>query len=165
MELCTDFLWWFRSNFFAYFSSFPRSSNISIRKTLERIRISYLFSENDLKHEITLAKNLLRRESKLPTLHEQFLHSYLKTCVWLFLRAVTFPVTNASCERTFSKLEPVKTFPRNSMTRRRLGNVLIYFQLKGVSWKIDLDDFVDEFDSRDDNRRMKLHWVDDDIKF
>ena len=39
---------------------------------------------------------------------------------------------------------------------------LIYLQLKGTSWKIDLDDFVDEFDSRHDNRRIKLHWGDAD---
>ena len=31
---------------------------------------------------------------------------------------------------------------------------LIHFQVKGTSWKIDLDDFVDEFDSRHDNRRI-----------
>jgi len=34
---------------------------------------------------------------------------------------------------------------------------LIYFLVKGTSWKIDLDDFIDEFDSRHDNRRIKLH--------
>jgi len=35
--------------------------------TLEKIRKSYSFSKNDLKRDITLAKNLLRKESKLPT--------------------------------------------------------------------------------------------------
>ena len=45
---------------------------MSIRKTLERIRKSYSFSENDLKREITLAKNLLRKEPKLPISLEQF---------------------------------------------------------------------------------------------
>ena len=30
---------------------------------------------------------------------------------------------------------------------------------------IDSDDLIDEFDSRHDNRRIKLHWVDVDIKF
>ena len=40
---------------------------------------------------------------------------------------------------------------------------LIYFQLEGTSWKIDLDDFVDEFDSPHDKWRIKLHWGDDDI--
>jgi len=39
------------------------------------------------------------------------------------------------------------------------------FCLKGTSWKKYLDDFVDEFDSRHDNRRIKLHWVDNDVKF
>ena len=48
-----------------------RRSNISIRNTLGRYRKSYSFSENDLKHEITLTKNLLRKESKLPTSLEQ----------------------------------------------------------------------------------------------
>jgi len=59
--------------FFAYFSSSPRRSNISIRKTLERIHKSYSFSENNLKYEITLAKTLLRKASKLPISLEQFL--------------------------------------------------------------------------------------------
>jgi len=42
---------------------------------------------------------------------------------------------------------------------------LIYFELKGTSWKTDLEDFVHEFDSRRDKRRIKLRSGDDDIKF
>jgi len=42
---------------------------------------------------------------------------------------------------------------------------LIYFKLKATSWKTDLDDFVDEFDSRHVKRRNNLRWGDDDIKF
>jgi len=62
-------------------------SNISIWKTLERIRKSYPFSENDLKYELTLAKNLVRNESKLPITLEQFV-SFMATwksaldCYW-----------------------------------------------------------------------------------
>jgi len=67
-----------QKQFFTYFSSFPRRSNISIRKTLEKIRKSYSISENNLKYEITLANNLLRKESKLPMLLEQFL-SFIAT--------------------------------------------------------------------------------------
>ena len=66
-----------QKQFFAYFSSFPRRSNISIKNTLERIRKSYSFSENDLKHEITSAKYLLRKESKLPISLEHFFILYL----------------------------------------------------------------------------------------
>jgi len=38
--------------------------------------ILYLFSENYLKHEITLAKNLLRKESKLSISPEQVFFIY-----------------------------------------------------------------------------------------
>jgi len=51
------------------------------------------------------------------------------------------------------------------MTSERLGNVDL-LSIEGVrAEKIDLDDFVDAFDSRHDNRRIKLHCVDNDIKF
>jgi len=71
-----------QKQFCAYFSSFPRRSNISIRKTLEKIREYYLFCEND--YEITLAKNLLRKESKLPISLEQFL-SFIATLKAAFI--------------------------------------------------------------------------------
>ena len=51
------------------------------------------------------------------------------------------------------------------MTSERLGNVDLLPIKRVRAENIDLDDFVDEFDSRHDNRRIKLHWVDDDIKF
>jgi len=56
------------------------------------------FSENDLKHEINLANNLLRKDSKLPIPLEQFfvIYSYLKRCVWLLLAAATLHVPSAS---------------------------------------------------------------------
>jgi len=34
--------------------------------------------------------------------------------------------------------------------------------MKDTSWKINLDEVVDEFDSRHDKRRIKLHWGDED---
>ena len=124
----------------------------------EFIGQSFSFSENDLKYEITLAKNLLQKTSKLPISLEQFLS--LKTCVWLLLVAVTLPITSTSCERSFSKMKLLKTFPRNSMTSGRLGNVDRLSAERVRAEKIDLDDFVDEFGSRHDNRRMNFHWVD-----
>jgi len=43
------------------------------------------------------------------------------------------------------------------MTSEILGNVDL-LSIEGVrAEKIDLDDFVDAFDSRHDNRRIKLH--------
>ena len=50
------------------------------------------------------------------------------------------------------------------MTSERLGNVDLLSVERVRAEKIDLDDFDDEFDSRHDNRRIKLHWVDNDIQ-
>ena len=155
-----------QKQFFAYFRSLPWKSNISVRKTLEKIHKSYSFNEHDLKTEITLAKNLLRKDSKLPSayIYGTIFSCYLKSCVWLILVAVTLPVTSASCERSVSKMKSVKKFPRNSMISGRLGdNDLLSverYQLKNrfewFRWWIDI---------RHDNLRIKFHWGDDDIKF
>ena len=51
----------------------------------------------------------------------------------------------------------LKAFPRNSMNSERLGNVDLLSVERVRAEKIDLDDFVDEFDSRHYNRRIKLH--------
>jgi len=112
-----------QKQFFHVFELFVRRSNISVRKTLERIRISYLFSENDLKHEMTLAKYLLRKGLKLPMSLEQFFPFLLKKLrLIVILVAVTLPVTSALRKRRFAKMKVVKTFSRDSMTSERLGN-------------------------------------------
>jgi len=60
----------------------------------------------------------------------------------LLLLAVTLSVTSASGERSFSKMNTVKTFPRNSMTSERLNNIDLF----AIEWyelkKLDLDDFI-----------------------
>jgi len=51
------------------------------------------------------------------------------------------------------------------MTSERLSNIDL-FSIEGVrSEKIDLDNIVYEFDNRHDNRRIKIHWIDVDMKF
>jgi len=125
-----------------------------------RIRKSYSFSEKDLKHGINLENNLFgRSRSCLYRLNNIFIYSYLKSSVWLLLVAATLPVTSTSCERSFSKMKLAKTFPRNSVTSERLRNTDLLSIERVRAEKICLDDFVDEFNSRHDNRRIKLHWV------
>ena len=94
------------------------------KKKLERIRKSYSFSKNDLKHEIGFGKKFASEGVEAAYIARTFFksYSYLKSYVWLLLVAVTLPVTSASCEKNFSKMKLVKTFPRNSMTSERLGN-------------------------------------------
>jgi len=80
---------------------------------LKKFANAYSVSENDLKHETLLAKNLLRKESQLPTSLEQFMsfiapYKAAFDCLYKFLQiALTLPVTSASCERIFSKIKLV----------------------------------------------------------
>ena len=118
-----------QKQFFAYFSYFPRMSNISIRKTHEKIRKSYSWKWFKIWNDFV--KEFASEEVEATYIARTILifYSYLKICVWLWLEAVTLPITSASCERSFSKMKLLKTFPRNSMTSERLGNV----DLSGVS--------------------------------
>ena len=104
-----------------------------------------------------MAKHLLRKASKLPIslLHRS--NKQLKT-----LRLVVTGSCNSSHHQRFMrekffKNEITEKIPRNSMTSERLGNADLLSVERVRAEKIDLDDFVDEFDSRHDNRRIKLH--------
>ena len=104
----------------------PGGQTFLSEEHLKKFANAYSISENDLKHETLLAKNLFRKESQLPTSLEQlisFIAPYKGAfdCLYMLLPiAVTLPVTSsASCEIIFSKMKLVKTFLRNSMTSER----------------------------------------------
>ena len=95
-----------------------------------------------------------------------FISPYKATfdCLYkLLLTAVTLPVTSASCEKRFSKIKLVKTFPRNSMTSERLSSIALLPIERVWADNIYLDNFIDKLDSRHD--RIKLYWVVVDTKF
>jgi len=64
----------------------------------------------------------------------------------------------------FFKKEISEITSRNSMNSKRLSNIDLLSIERVLGEKTDLDYVVDEFDSRPDNRRMKLHCVDVDMK-
>ena len=51
----------------------------------------------------------------------------------------------------------VKTYLRNSMSNTHLSNLALLSIESERADAIDLEDFVDEFDARHENRRIKLH--------
>ena len=71
----------------------------------------------------------------------------------MYVVAVTLPVSNASCERSFSKMKLIKIFLRNSISNDRLSNIALLSIETTQGESINLEDFVDEFDSRHDNRK------------
>jgi len=141
IELCKDFLQWFRNNSFRYFSSLARMWTISIRRTLEKCANAYSISENNLKPETTLAKNFSGVAAACIARTISFICSSYKSCVWLFIHlwqllllAVTFPVTSASCEKRFQKCNQWKHFSETPWPVK-YWITMLYFQLKGYELK------------------------------
>ncbi|XP_064111563.1 zinc finger MYM-type protein 1-like [Macrobrachium nipponense] len=131
----------------------PEGQTFLHEDDLKSFALSYSVKQSNLKHELPLVKKLLQKEPQPPTSLVEFLsfiHPYKSAfdCLYrLLLIAVTLPVTSASCKRSFSKIRIVKTFLRNSMTSERLSNTALSSIESKQAESIDLDSFVDEFDS------------------
>ena len=124
LEFCTNFLWWFRSNSFAYSALWPGRPHVSIRKSLEKFLQIILIQCKQFKTWNNFGKEFVLEgvEAAYVAWTIFFIDNYLKSCVCVLLVAATLLVTSASCERSFSKVKLVKTFLRNFMTSERLGN-------------------------------------------
>jgi hAT family C-terminal dimerisation region len=70
---------------------------------------------------------------------------------------VGLPVTSAACGRSFSALKLIKTYLRNSMCDGRPRNLAVLSVESTRAKATDFDAFVDEFDSRHQNRKLALH--------
>ncbi|XP_064078483.1 uncharacterized protein LOC135195906 [Macrobrachium nipponense] len=109
----------------------PAGQTFLHKDDLKSFALSYSVKQSDLKHELPSVKKLLQKELQPPTSLVEFLsfnHPYKSAfdCLYrLLLIAVTLPVTSASCERSFSKMEIVKTFLGNSVTSERLSNTAL----------------------------------------
>jgi hypothetical protein len=134
---------------------------------LELYKIS---CESDLRHELHLVKKMINNVQSQDGKDNRTISTILEflificpykiafSCMYnLLCIAVTLPVTSASCERSFSKMKLIKTYLRNSMSSVRLSNLALLAIENSRAETLDLECFVDEFDSRHDNRRIKLH--------
>lgn len=141
----------------------PGGQTFLSEEPLNAFAKAYSVKQSDLKHEIPLVKKLLTKEPEQPATVMQFLsflcpYKAAFDCLYrLLLIAVTLPVTSASCERSFSKMKLVKTYLRNSMTTERLNNIALLSIERTLAEGVDWDCFIDEFDNKHNNRRIKLH--------
>jgi hypothetical protein len=68
---------------------------------------------------------------------------------------LTFPVTVASGERSFSKLKLIKTYLRSTMTQERLSNLAILSIENKITQTINFNDVIENFASIK-SRKMSL---------
>ena len=137
----------------------PGQQSFLGEKDLIRFAVAYSVNPDDLKHEEPLIRKLLTKkpQQQLKTIVQllTLLLPYKAAfdCLYkLLLIAVTLPVTSASCERSFSKIKLIKTLLRTFMS-----NIALLSIESAQVESINLEDFVDEFDSRHDKRRITLH--------
>ena len=138
----------------------PTSDSFLDHSALKEIALRYGICHDGLIHENPLVKRLVSNDciTVLEFLTQLCPYKQAFDCLYnLLLISVTLPVTTASCERSFSKMKLVKTYLRNSMCHERLSHLALLSIDSTRAESIDLEQFVDEFDSRHDNRRIKLH--------
>ena len=74
--------------------------------------------------------------------------------------ALTFAVSSATCERSFSALKRIKTCRRSTMCETRLNDVAILAMERDLSKTLDLNDVIQKFAAMDKNRRIALYCID-----
>ena len=132
------------------------------------LSFALLYSSNveDLSHEIPQVRRLLQRSSSCSTNVATmldlacFLEPYklaFHEIYRLLNIAIVLPVTTAACERSFSALKLIKTYLRSTMSDIRLSSLAMLSIESVRAESIDMNAFVDEFDSTHGNRKLALH--------
>ena len=145
----------------------PGSSTFCEKTVILALASQYKCNTEDLEFEIPQLKRILGRKqtSGLETPSSLldltvFLEPYGEVFPEMFKQclniALALPVSTAACERSFSVLKLVKTVLRISMSDERLSNLGVLSIESKRSKAISLDDFVDVFAKRHNNRRIIL---------
>jgi hypothetical protein len=146
----------------------PSSINFLDIESISEVAVSYGAELEDLKLEIAQFRKLLdrRQRNKLECDAPKTLlqmHQFIKQYADAFYEMerliqilCTIPVSNASCERSFSTLRLIKTHLRNAIGSQRLHDVAVISIHKERAKKLDLDRVVDRFATLYPNSRISL---------
>ena len=130
---------------------------------LKKMALRYQICHVGLAHEIPLIQMLFASNCKtvLQFLMQNYRYKLAFDCLYnIMVIPITFPIITSSCEGCLSKLKPVETFLRTSMCHDRFSQLTLLSIKSNRAQSIDLGQFVDEFDSRYDNHRIKSYLTD-----
>ena len=102
--------------------------------TITVTKVTHVRTIADILNQSEMVKGMLSEVNKL-------LQAYL-----------TFPVTSATAERSFSSLRRIKTFLRSSMTHQRLNNLFLLYVHTARRDSLDLISVAKEFASANSRR-------------
>lgn len=144
----------------------PKHKSFLNYDCIESFAHLYKSDIEDLGHEIPQVGRLLQRSGTCTTNMSTtvdlacFLEPYKLAFHELYRLlniAIVLPVTSAACERSFSTLKLIKTYLRSTMSDVRLSSLAMLSIESVRAESINMDAFVDEFDSRHNNRKLALH--------
>ena len=138
----------------------PSSPSFFDFSTLKPILDTYNVDEPGIHIELIQAKKVLKNHN-LHSLSEvidilQPLKAAFPGVLQVLQIALTFAVTTASCERSFSSLKRIKTYLRSTMSVQRLSNLAILSIERELSENLSMEKVVDRFASKDKNRLIAL---------
>jgi riboflavin synthase alpha subunit len=81
-------------------------------------------------------------------------HPFYPNAIIAYRILLTIPVTVASAERSFSKLKLLKSYLRSTMTQERLNGLALIALENDVFEKINYEDIIEDFISRNTRRMM-----------
>ncbi|XP_037474290.1 zinc finger MYM-type protein 1-like [Triticum dicoccoides] len=111
---------------------------------------------NELYVELMFLQNFIPKENIGPVEILKFLkrHDCFPNASIAYRVLLTIPVTVASAERSFSKLKLLKSYMRTTMTQQRLTDLATIALESEVLEKIDYEDIIEDFISRNTKRMM-----------
>ena len=124
---------------------------------LQRLKVQLLMLPNVIKTCSQVIKEVTNVRTIVDAMNESQIYKEMLQEVDKLLRMyLTFPVTSATAERSFSSLRRVKTYLRNTMTSCRLNNLFLMFIHQDKTDKLDLCTIAQDFISRNSRRKNYL---------
>ena len=122
---------------------------------LERIKVQIVMLPNVIKTSSTSIKRVTSVRTIINAMAESDIYKGMLPEIDKLLKLyLTFPVTTATVERSFSSLRRVKTYLRSTMTSCRLNNLFLLYIHQERTDAIDLYKIAKDFISVN-NRRKK----------
>ena len=141
----------------------PNSGTFLKLSSLQPFLTHYSIDEEGISSELLTAPTVLWEVSPLTSMNQVYSHlNEVKECFPLLLEALqiamTFGVTTATGERTFSSLRRLKTYLRSTMSQEQLNHLSLLHIERDLSTKLwnNLDDVVLKFSLEHKNSRVVL---------
>ena len=144
----------------------PKHTSFLDKEALSGMAVNYGVAEDDLAVEVHQLKRLIARKrdkgqevstplelaAMLEPYKDAFMDLHKLVCI-----AVTLPVTSAACERSFSCLNLLKTYLRNSSGNNRTSNLAVISINSRRAKQLNIDAIIDSFAANHQNRRIVLN--------